>query len=76
MFLFNKLDSLLALFIQRQCHCFWKGRLILNQADLFSITMSLSHIQTIHILFQIVMYFINTPIHFIGRDVRNIVKLK
>lgn len=30
MFLFNKLDSLLALFIQRQCHCFWKGRLILN----------------------------------------------
>lgn len=27
MFLFNKLVSLLALFIQRQCYCFWEGRL-------------------------------------------------
>ena len=36
MFLFNKLDSLLALFIQRQCHCFWEGRLILNNLVLES----------------------------------------
>ena len=35
-FLFNKFDSLLALFIQRQCHCFWEGRVILDHLILES----------------------------------------
>lgn len=69
-FLFNKFDSLLALFIQRQCHCFWEGRVILDHLILES------HPDYSRIISDSDVLFINTSIHFIGRDVRNIVKLK
>lgn len=69
MFLFNKLDSLLALFED--------SVIASGEGRLSSVSLSLNHVQTIHMLFQIMMYLYQYFHTFYQeRNIRNIVKLK